>query len=280
MSKRFPPIPQFVEPYPDENCYSILCRCMVRAAMSAARFHRMMFEKQNWLSCYIWQPFHVEDLNRWFDDAVVRMPAYIRDHSCVPYRYPFLHTARQEDFEDWASGEELSNGIHLHLTMKLGYRKWTKRYLCYCPECAKADRHEYGETYWHMIPQLPGVYVCPIHAVPLEKTSLIMKNWIDLYPAEYWIPDAEPRRETILYDDLRLATDSKWMMEHGWGMELKQKELLEGLSHWQFEQAEAKTKRFTSQHSVKNETVYHILLANSKGMSISDFVERKEIVEN
>ena len=93
-------------------------------------------------------------------------------------------------------------------------------------------------------------------------------------------PDAEPRRETILYDDLRLATDSKWMMEHGWGMELKQKELLEGLSHWQFEQAEAKTKRFTSQHSVKNETVYHILLANSKGMSISDFVERKEIVEN
>ena len=53
-----------------------------------------------------------------------------------------------------------------------------KKYLCYCPECAKADRHKYGETYWHMIPQLPGVYVCPIHAVPLEETPLMMKKWI------------------------------------------------------------------------------------------------------
>ena len=93
MSMQFPPIPQFVEPYPDENCYSILCSCMVRAAMSAARFHRAMFEKQNWFACYLWKPFHVEDLNRWFDDAAVRIPTYVRGHSCVPYRFPFLHTA-------------------------------------------------------------------------------------------------------------------------------------------------------------------------------------------
>ena len=272
MNKRFPPIPQFVEPYPDESCYSILCRCMVRAAMSAARFHRTMFENQNWLACYIWQPFHVEDLYRWFDDAAVRIPIYARDHSCVPYRFPFLHKAHQKDFEDWANGEELSKGIHQKLTMKLGYRKWTKRYLYYCPECTKADRYKYGETYWHMIPQLPGVCVCPIHAVPLEETSLMLENWIDLHPAEYWIPDVEPRRETISYDDLRLATDSRWMMEHGWGTEIKLGSLLEGLTNWQFEQAEAKTSRFTNQHSVKNETVYHILLANMKGKSISDFV--------
>ena len=274
MSKRFPPIPQFVAPYPDESCYSILCRCMVRTAMSAARFHWTMFEKKNWLSCYLWQPFHVEDLTRWFDDATVRMAIYVRDHSCVPYRFPFLHAAYQEDFEDWANGEEMSNGIHHFLTMKLGYRKWTKRYLCYCPECTKVDRYKYGETYWHMIPQLPGVYVCPIHAVPLEESSLMLKNWIDLYPAEYWIPDVEPRRETISYDDLRLATDSKWMMEHGWGTAFKLKELIEGLSHWQFEQAEAKVKRLTSRESVKNETAYYILLANLKGNSIADYVDK------
>ncbi len=280
MSMRFPPIPEFVEPYPDESCYSILSRCMVRAAMSAARFHWVMFEKQNWLTCYLWQPFHVEDLSRWFDDAARRVSTYVRYHSCVPYRFPFLHSVQQEDFEDWANGEELNKGMYQHLTMKLGYRKWTKRYLCYCPECAKEDRNKYGETYWHMIPQLPGVYVCPVHAVPLEETSLMLENWIDLHSAEYWVPDVEPRKGTISYDDLRLATDSKWMMEHGWEMTLRHKELLEGLSLWQFEQAEATVKRFSSRESVKNETAYYILLANMKDKSISDFMTPKKIMDN
>ena len=93
--------------------------------------------------------------------------------------------------------------------------------------------------------------MCPIHTVPLEETSLMLKKWIDLHPAEYWIADAKPRKEMISYDDLRLAADSKWMMEHGLGMAFKQNELLEGMSQWQFEQAEAKTKRFTSHKSVK-----------------------------
>lgn len=280
MSMRFPPIPQFVEPYPDESCYSILCRCMVRAGMSAARFQRTMFEKQRWLSCYLWQPFHAEDLKRWFDDAIERMPIYVRHHSCIPYRFPFLHLVHQEDFEDWANGEELSKGMRQNLTMRLGYRKWTKRYLCYCPECAKADRNKYGETYWHMIPQLPGVFVCPVHAVPLEETSLMMQNWIDLHPAEYWIPDVEPRKETISYDDLRLATDSKWMMEHGLEIELKQKDLLGGLSQWQFELAEAKAKRFSSRESIKKETVYYILMANMKNKSVSEFMTPRKIMNN
>lgn len=281
MSMRFPPIPQFVEPYPDESCYSILCRCMVRAAMSTAKLCRELFPgKQMTLSYYLWQPFHAETVERWFDDTADRMQLYMLKYSCLPYRYPFLNRICQEDFECWCVGEKLYGGAYQRLTMKLGYRKWTKRFLHYCPECVKADRNRYGETYWHMIPQLPGVYVCPLHSVPLEGTALKMHNWIDLHPAEYWIPDAEPRRETISYDDLRLAVDSKWMMENGWGMELRQKELLEGLSHWQFEQAEAKARQFSSRESVKNETAYYILLANMKGKSISDYMLSKKIVDN
>lgn len=52
---------------------------------------------------------------------------------------------------------------------------------------------------------------------------------------------------------------------------------IEGLSYWQFEQAEAKAKRFTCRISVKNETINYILLANMKGNSIAEFVD-KEIV--
>lgn len=45
-------------------------------------------------------------------------------------------------------------------------------------------------------------------------------------------------------------------MENGWEMALKQKELLEGLFQWQFEQTEAKTKRFSNRESVKNCLLY------------------------
>ncbi len=282
MSKRFPPIPEFVEPYPDESCYSILCRCAVRAPMSTTRFCREMFTKQRFLSYYLWQPFHAEEMNRWFDDTPERIQKYMLKHSCVSYRYPFLSRMNRENLEDWSAGEELSVGIHQHLTLKLGCRAWKKRYLYYCPECVRTDRRNYGETYWHMIPQLPGVFVCPIHGVPLEQSSLTQKasSWMDLYPADYWLPDTEVRKETISYDDLRLATDSKWMMENGWNTEIKIHSLLEGLTTWQFEQAEAQTRRFTSQRNVKNETIYHILLANMKGKSIADYMIRHEIMEN
>lgn len=68
------------------------------------------------------------------------------------------------------------------------------------------------------------------------------------------------------------------MMEHGWGMAFKQKELLEGMSQWQFEQAEAKVKRFSNRESVKYEMPYYILLANMKAKSISDFMTPLEIM--
>jgi len=279
MSNRFPPIPQFVEPYPDENCYSILCRCSVHAAMSTERFCREMFGKRRYLSCFLWQSFRTEEVSRWFDDATGRVQTYLLKHSCIPYRYPFMGKKNRTDVSDWYVGEKLSQGNYHGITKDLGYRFWTKRFLYYCPECVKDDRKTYGETYWHMVPQLPGVFICPTHAVPLEQSAILMSNhWIDLYPAEYWLHGVEPKRKTISYDDFQIATDSKWMMENGWNAEINLKALVEGLSNWHFEKAAAKSSRFTNLHNVKNETIYHILLANMKGMSISDYMEQRKIM--
>jgi hypothetical protein len=244
--------------------------------MSTGRFSQAMFGKQKYLSRFLWQPFRNEEASRWFDDGTSRAQRYLLEHSCIPYRYPFMNKRGRLDIDNWYDGEKLSLGLYHGITRDLGYRCWTKRFLYYCPECVKNDRKNFGETYWHMIPQLPGVFICPAHAVPLEQSTILMNNqWIDLHPAEYWLSNTEPRRETISYADLQLATDSKWMMENGWKAEIKLGSLLEGLTNWQFEQAEAKTQQFTTQHNVKNETVYHVLLANMKGMSISDFVEQK-----
>ena len=274
MNAKFPPIPQFVSPLPDESCYSILCRCAVRAAVSADRFRKLLFGGTRSLYCFLWQPFRVTELSQWFDNPNERIPLYLEQHSCAPYRYPFLEKRCQIYLNDWHEGEILSKGQGIRLAHELGYRKWQKKHLYYCPACAEDDRKQFGETYWHMIPQLPGIWVCPVHMVPLEQSDLLLGNTIhDLLPAEYWLPNKEPRKETISYDDLRIATESKWIMENGWNKELDLRRLVEGLSVWDFEQAEAAVSLCSIPRSVKGETLYYILLAQRQGKSIADYVK-------
>ena len=274
MSRRFLPIPQFVEPYPDESCYSILCRSAVRAAMSSTRFCKEMFERWMNLAAYLWQPFRPDDVVRWFGEETGRMANYSQEHSIFPYRYPMVNRACKWRLREWSDDEYLPEGRLTGMTRDLGHRFWTKEYLYYCPECARDDRETYGETYWHMIPQLPGVTVCPTHMIPLEKSPLLMKNarW-DLLPAEYWLPNKGAMKEAIDYAELRIAVDSKWLMENGWGKEVELGLLVSDLSQWDFEQAEAFAARSSRRPTLKNESLYYIRLANSKGESIAEFVD-------
>lgn len=50
----------------------------------------------------------------------------------------------------------------------------SKRYLRYCPECAKEDRAKYGETFWHRAHQIQRVRVCSKHRCCLENSDVIM----------------------------------------------------------------------------------------------------------
>jgi transposase len=37
-----------------------------------------------------------------------------------------------------------------------------------CPQCMAEDAHRVGAPYWHLKHQLPGVWVCPMHGLPLQ----------------------------------------------------------------------------------------------------------------
>ena len=69
---------------------------------------------------------------------------------------------------DWLHGKEMVSGQYKHLTRSFGHHTWKKELIYYCPDCAEEDRKTYEETYWHRIPQLPGVWHCPVHHVPLR----------------------------------------------------------------------------------------------------------------
>lgn len=44
--------------------------------------------------------------------------------------------------------------------------------LLYCPECINEDMKRYGESYWRVLHQVPGVFYCDKHKIPLIKSNI------------------------------------------------------------------------------------------------------------
>jgi len=52
-----------------------------------------------------------------------------------------------------------------------------------CPECMSADRNAFGTTYWHLVHQLPGVWLCTahqsaLHECKVKSTGVVRFGWI------------------------------------------------------------------------------------------------------
>lgn len=94
----------------------------------------------------------------------------IMEHTLYPLYYPFLDNRRQKDIYTHMKGNE-GNTIHMEIGI-MASKVHCIRTLRYCPQCVKEDIERYGEAYWHRIHNLPGMFVCCKHGVPLsEKCS-------------------------------------------------------------------------------------------------------------
>jgi hypothetical protein len=59
--------------------------------------------------------------------------------------------------------------VHIRLGL-LAFRSRCVKRLRFCPRCLEDMAAAHGEYYWRRDQQLPGVFVCPIHAVPLHDS--------------------------------------------------------------------------------------------------------------
>ena len=99
-----------------------------------------------------------------------------------------------------------------------GFRKT----LAYCPLCIESDIKNCGESYWHCIHQLAGVFVCPTHRVFLERINAktFLREWMLICPPELGssgIPNPEhtnpkdPEHQLLV----QIATDTQKIFEKG-----------------------------------------------------------------
>lgn len=114
------------------------------------------------------------------------------------------------------------DGIEDLIRRMIGKCKYVSagQYLRYCPECAREDIEKYGETYWHRLPQLPGVKFCPKHNCSIKNSSVSFERMrVRIYPASYALCNMDNRMERpeSQYEKeyFSIAQETAWLLEHG-----------------------------------------------------------------
>ena len=215
----------FPSPYQDECFYSIFARYYVRSGISSAKEACKKFFgcDQSLLASTVLLPRKLERMDYWID-PVCGLTS--RELICRHTSYPYQSVSYTDDL--YREMEKIiQEGVPASGMYPLERRMIAKRggfgleqYLRYCPECVREDICEYGETYWHRLPQLPGVQYCPKHGFRIrDSAASIGELRAGIYPASYMLRHREEPSEDpkLKFRDryLRIAKDSQWLLEHG-----------------------------------------------------------------
>ena len=180
----------FPEIYEDELLYSQLCRYYQRSgytkylsAVDDLFIRRTAHPVIEWVNEY--QPDAMEHITKGSDFETV-----IREHTMFPAYTRFLPKERRN-----AAMHSLliCDGNYYNLIVNQNLRR--KRFLRYCPVCARKDRERLGETYWHREHQIIHVDICPRHRCFLEDSTIPIGSKVTpgLFAAEIEVPfDTEP----------------------------------------------------------------------------------------
>ncbi len=179
----------FPKIYDDELIYSWIARYLVHSGYtSAADAYQDLYFNKNLRPS-------VELMNNLIDDAKsvmtkqMSLEELIHKHTLFPEYGRFIDPVRRERLikeADFTKGNWINN---LMIPASLG-----ERCLKYCPLCAKEDRDQYGETYWHRKHQIIGVKICVRHGIYLQDSDIVInRNLTRLKSAEIIIP----RKTTI-----------------------------------------------------------------------------------
>lgn len=182
-------IAYFPVAYPDELLYSWLARYYTATGYTAYLFaaEELFISKKvrpdiEFVNTYT--SALIETITR--DMSIEQV---IEKHTMFSYYGRFLPKERRK--KSFEALKSMTGNYHNLLPMPKSKNNKT-RHLRYCPLCAAYDREVYGETYWHRIHQIIGIYICPIHKCYLidSKISISSKATPSLKSAEESVPQS------------------------------------------------------------------------------------------
>lgn len=162
--------------YPDEVLYSWFARYHEHSGnTSPKQTMKELFESEN-VAAVVDLP---ANLSAFYQNIKQFNPINLNDlivqHTLYKY-YTFFqpHEIKQKATDYMKYGGK-PGAIHMFLGIAASTIKdW--QYIRFCPSCAKEDRANYGEAYWHISHQLPKVHYCHIHQEPLQDSQIKLHN--------------------------------------------------------------------------------------------------------
>lgn len=161
----------FPTAYPDELLYSILARYHVRSGnISPKATLRELFGSTT-VTATVDLPSHLNALVQNLPPLSKHtVESLIQKHTLYPFYAPFLFPEKAE----LVRGSMLEHSwgdIHARAGIMASSVRTPSR-LRFCPACFREEQEKYGEAYWHRLPQLPGIVVCPTHLTLLKDSSI------------------------------------------------------------------------------------------------------------
>lgn len=96
--------------------------------------------------------------------------AVIRERTILPFYLPYRSASDSRDAIASMRGDSIG-ALKANLGMLAG-RFRAHHPLKACAACMKSDRGVVGTAHWRLPHQLPGVWVCPVHGVPLLQSTI------------------------------------------------------------------------------------------------------------
>lgn len=166
----------FPVPYEDEVLYSVLARYHVRSGNTSYKATMQDLFSSISVTAVMDLPSNIHNLvNNMPLNSRYTEEYLIKNHTLFPFYSAFLPPERAEQVFQSMKGE--NGGSIYSRTGIMASSIVLNQYFKFCPVCAKEDKLQYGELYWHRVHQIPGVLVCPKHYVPLYNSQVSVRGY-------------------------------------------------------------------------------------------------------
>lgn len=155
--------------YENELLYSCVSRYRREAGIVNKKALMNDLYNQNVSLNSIYFPVHCEQIiNNLPDKNIITVDKLIKEHTLFRVFSSFVN---EEKALLIYNGMKCSEKFNAYAKLGLiGTRIEMQNNLLYCPKCLEEDMKKYGESYWRVLHQIPGVFYCNKH------NSLLMKS--------------------------------------------------------------------------------------------------------
>jgi hypothetical protein len=202
--------------YPGEPLYSLWARHCDRMQYPSKRsVVQELFGTENVVAS-LELPSHIDDFVAALPPGHHYTADYLIDnHTLLPFYGSFLPPERLRHLRQDMRGRN-GPAIHMRAGLMASHVSPPER-LRLCPRCVEEDRREVGECYWHLVHQVPGVEVCPVHEVYLYDSDVQahkMKTRYEFVSAERATQGLRQHELQDAYDEtlLKIARDVHWLL--------------------------------------------------------------------